>query len=471
MTLQEFRTKMSATINASFSRFLPLLTGTRTKYAYGTAGFRSRYSEEMHPLFFTVGILAAFRSISLGGKCIGVMITASHNDEPDNGVKIVDVDGGMLVRDWETIAERWVNLSIEELVAEIELQIQSYDASHPNVVPVVMVGMDTRPHSPRLMDFVTEGVALIRNGVHLNLGEVITPLLHFSVLSYNNGVLVNSHADFTRERFLSHYYQIQFLGYSRLVSAKVEKTESAPTSSRKLILDTAFGVGSVTVEEYLASVAANHQSMGVWDIELRNRAREGLVNHNCGAEHAQKLQLPPGNFSFDKDNGHLLCSFDGDGDRIVFHFYASDGKWVLLDGDRIACLFSSFIHRSLVEAGIADKVNMGIVQTAYANGSSSYYLRSFGVPVLLAKTGVKYLHHKATLLDIGVYFEANGHGTVLFSDQFRELLAAEILKDAKDSAAKTQALERLHAIATLINPTVGDALSDLLCTLAILEVK
>ena len=31
-------------------------------------------------------------------------------------------------------------------------------------------------------------------------------------------------------------------------------------------------------------------------------------------------------------------------------------------------------------------------------------------------TGVKHLHHRAKQFDIGVYFEANGHGTVLFSD-------------------------------------------------------
>jgi len=30
-------------------------------------------------------------------------------------------------------------------------------------------------------------------------------------------------------------------------------------------------------------------------------------------------------------------------------------------------------------------------------------------------TGVKFLHHKAQEFDIGVYFEANGHGTVVYS--------------------------------------------------------
>ena len=34
------------------------------------------------------------------------------------------------------------------------------------------------------------------------------------------------------------------------------------------------------------------------------------------------------------------------------------------------------------------------------------------VPVACVPTGVKHLHHKALEYDVGVYFEANGHGTV-----------------------------------------------------------
>lgn len=45
------------------------------------------------------------------------------------------------------------------------------------------------------------------------------------------------------------------------------------------------------------------------------------------------------------------------------------------------------------------------------------YLKSRGVPVAMAKTGVKFVHHEAEKYDIGVYFEANGHGTVLFKDK------------------------------------------------------
>lgn len=35
----------------------------------------------------------------------------------------------------------------------------------------------------------------------------------------------------------------------------------------------------------------------------------------------------------------------------------------------------------------------------------------------MAKTGVKFVHHEAEKYDVGVYFEANGHGTVLFKDK------------------------------------------------------
>jgi len=51
------------------------------------------------------------------------------------------------------------------------------------------------------------------------------------------------------------------------------------------------------------------------------------------------------------------------------------------------------------------------------------------VPVACVPTGVKHLHHKAVEYDIGIYFEANGHGTVIFSD----LASKRICSAAEDS--------------------------------------
>ena len=66
---------------------------------------------------------------------------------------------------------------------------------------------------------------------------------------------------------------------------------------------------------------------------------------------------------------------------------------------------------------------MGIVQTAYANGASTAFIRdTLGIQVAVTPTGVKYLHEEAVKFDIGIYFEANGHGTVLFSPSLLQRL-------------------------------------------------
>jgi hypothetical protein len=94
-------------------------------------------------------------------------------------------------------------------------------------------------------------------------------------------------------------------------------------------------------------------------------------------------------------------------------------KWALLDGDKIAALFAKLLQQELSTAGLTFAFTCAVVQTAYANGASTQFIRSLGMPIYMAKTGVKYLHHKAQEFDVGIYFEANGHGTVIFSERFQ----------------------------------------------------
>jgi hypothetical protein len=42
--------------------------------------------------------------------------------------------------------------------------------------------------------------------------------------------------------------------------------------------------------------------------------------------------------------------------------------------------------------------------------------------LLLLLQGVKYLHHEAKAFDVGIYFESNGHGTVLFKPSLLQRL-------------------------------------------------
>ena len=129
-------------------------------------------------------------------------------------------------------------------------------------------------------------------------------------------------------------------------------------------------------------------------------------------------------------------SLDGDADRLVYFIVpsTSSSRIELVDGDKILSLFAVFIKEQLSILNKKRDVNvnddyqccLGIVQTAYANGASTDYLKQLGLEVIFTPTGVKYLHEKAAQYDIGIYFEANGHGTILFSEQFLHWLEAKI---------------------------------------------
>jgi phosphoacetylglucosamine mutase len=72
------------------------------------------------------------------------------------------------------------------------------------------------------------------------------------------------------------------------------------------------------------------------------------------------------------------CSYDGDADRIVY-YYLKDGRtFRLLDGDKIAVLVTMFLVDLVNRLQMKDDVKprVGVVQTAYANGSSTKYLRN-----------------------------------------------------------------------------------------------
>lgn len=140
----------------------------------------------------------------------------------------------------------------------------------------------------------------------------------------------------------------------------------------------------------------------------------------------------------------------------------------MLDGDRISSLAASFIGDLVESAGLRDELRIGVVQTAYANGASTHYItQHLKLPVICTPTGVKHLHHVAQGFDVGVYFEANGHGTVLFS---LDAINA-FKKTTPQSPAQKEALDTLAALTDLINQTVGDAISDMLLVEVILAHK
>mmetsp|Transcript_13862 Transcript_13862/g.28238 ORF Transcript_13862/g.28238 Transcript_13862/m.28238 type:complete len:601 (-) Transcript_13862:54-1856(-) len=449
-----------------------------TEYSYGTAGFR--YEASLLPcVFVRMGIFSALRSASLGGEEVGVMITASHNPEPDNGMKLADSHGGMLDADWEAHAVSLANApTSKQALVLMDTLIQYAKGHHPtkdgkSPKMVVHVGRDTRSHSPQLAALVIRAARAMGATV-IDHGLVSTPMLHHFVMHANGHLLPNIIPQRCNE---SGYYETMALSYAALLRTGGGRERLSTTS--KLVIDGACGIGALKIEKFgqiFAMLQAEGSTKGLPLLHTVNYPGDGPLNDSCGAEFVQKQQLPPKLFKASGVSKKYMTSFDGDADRVVFHYEDESGKFHLLDGDKIAVLVTAFIQEEIRCIDPEEQaVKCGVVQTAYANGSSTLYLKNVvKTNVVIAKTGVKFVHAAAHHnFDVGVYFEANGHGTVLFGPKFYDFVAAAgaRLRGTHRHDRANIALRRLRALPALVNQSVGDAMSDMLLVDAILFLK
>ncbi|XP_039760781.1 phosphoacetylglucosamine mutase [Pararge aegeria] len=404
---------------------------------YGTAGFRTKASLLEH-VVYRMGLLAVLRSRCKNGRTIGLMITASHNLEPDNGVKLIDPDGEMLEQSWEEVATRLANVSDNDLESTTGEIIKEVNADM-SLKASVFIGMDTRYTSPRLAAAAVHGVIALK-GTPKEFGIVTTPILHFCVKCRND----NTYGTPTEEGY-----------YEKIVGAFKNIRQKLPVYgayNATLHVDGANGVGGKKLNIIKKSLD------GELDLVLSNLGGNGgKLNLNCGADFVKVSQKPP--VGMELVPLQRVASVDGDGDRLVY-FYMNEAcdTMHLLDGDRIATLLASFIMDQL-KACNAKGLRIGLVQTAYANGASTRYITDeLKMPVTCVKTGVKHLHHAALSYDVGVYFEANGHGTVVYSKEAKNVIA-KIAEDGDTEERK--AADLLLNFIDMTNETVGDAISDL----------
>lgn len=438
---------MSINLNAIYAFAREMHPRKSEKFIeYGTAGFRTN-ADLLDHVMYRMGLLAVLRSRYKNGQVIGVMITASHNPEVDNGVKLVDPAGEMLEQSWEAVATKLANVDDKELEKEIEHIMKDFEIDM-TIKAKVYVGMDTRYHSPMLARAVLNGISTLK-GIPHDFGIVTTPMLHYFVVCANTS---NRYGNPTEEGY-----------YNKMVNAfkNLRGPDYNNDNYENMVLfDGANGVGALKMMSFVRKLEPCLM------VEVLNR--NGKVNHNCGADYVKTQQTFPEGFQ-DVEPNVRCVSVDGDADRVVYFFKTHDGRFVLLDGDRIATLIASYLKELIAKCGI--DLRLGIVQTAYANGASTdYIVQELKVPVACVPTGVKHLHHKALEYDVGCYFEANGHGTVIFSTRAKtQILNAsddESLSDEQRAAAK-----KLLSTINLINETVGDAISDMLLVETVLHDK
>uniref|UniRef100_A0A2P2KBR0 Phosphoacetylglucosamine mutase n=1 Tax=Rhizophora mucronata TaxID=61149 RepID=A0A2P2KBR0_RHIMU len=445
-------------ILTSSSRYPP---PKEVRLSYGTSGFRADASI-LQSTVFRVGILAALRSIKTR-SVIGLMITASHNQVSDNGVKVADPSGGMLTQEWEPFADAIANAPtpqdlvqlIDEFVRKENIPLNGEQKAE------VLLGRDTRPSGESLLEAANQGINSVVGALAFDMGILTTPQLHWIVRSRNKNLKATEF----------DYFEQLSSSFRCLMDLIPNGTKITETDD-KLVVDGANGVGAEKLDVL-------KKMLDGFCIEVRNSGN-GVLNEGVGADYVQKEKVVPEGFGL-MDVGLRCASLDGDADRLVYFLVPSNksSKIDLVDGDKILSLFALFIKEQLsvlnMEKGEKKnniyQAHLGIIQTAYANGASTDYLKQLGLEAVFTPTGVKYLHEKAAQYDIGIYFEANGHGTILFSECFLSWLEARYneLSSKSEGSEQQKAALRLLAVSKLINQAVGDALSGLLLVEAILK--
>uniref|UniRef100_A0A5K3F368 phosphoacetylglucosamine mutase n=2 Tax=Mesocestoides corti TaxID=53468 RepID=A0A5K3F368_MESCO len=427
--------------------------------SYGTPGYRCK-ATFLHGIAARIGAYACLRSAQQNGLAVGVMITASHNAAEDNGLKLINTDGGMLSPDLEPSVIEFVRMSADRIKKWLEDYFgeKPYD---PNIEPMVFVGWDTRKSSVGLAEEVEQGI-VAAGGKYVDFGLVTTPQLHYLVQNQS------------RQRIPDRIEDYVSVFTNRFVKA-LSTLRGGPIN---LNVDCAHGVGALTLTSlstrlYLEynkpSYPSDSPQLCIRTYNTLTSDKE-LLNRECGADfvklYSKQPKLtptPPEPSPFAPST--RWATIDGDGDRLLYFFTspAASTAVCLLDGDRIAALFATFIADQLRQLGGAGlHLGLGVVQTAYANSASTrYFHRELGgtSQVVCTLTGVKHLHKAAKAFDFGVYFEANGHGTV------------ELSQAAIDFVSTLPEKHPLKLFVSLVNTAVGDAITDILLVEYVLAVR
>ena len=317
----------------------------------------------------------------------------------------------------------------------------------------VVFARDTRDSGPALVASLVDGLTAI-GAEYKDYGFLTTPQLHYMARCINTQGTEYA------------YGAPDEAGYYKKLADAFTRAMKHKRITGGVTVDCANGVGAPKLKELIRYLPS--RADGGIDIKIVNDdiSRPDMLNVQCGADYVKTQQrAPPSSRAGQNDR---CASLDGDADRLMYYFIDSDNNFNMLDGDRIATLAAAFLADLGRQSGLSELIRIGMVQTAYANGSSTEFVeKTLNLPVICTPTGVKHLHHAASRFDIGVYFEANGHGTVLFSPNAQRIIATHEPKSPGQKAA----LETLAALNDLINQTVGDALSDMLLVEVVLAHK
>lgn len=437
------------------------------KFKYGTAGFRYK-AVVLDKIAFRSAIVTCLLSMSKQALPYGIMITASHNKCEDNGIKIAGDRGEMLLQSEEHYYEDIVNaINLKDTIISICNQLHI-----KQVKCAVVLGIDTRDSCTKLSSLMLQVFDIIKTCEYKFYGIITTPSLHFltflSQMKYKQkGTLVKE--DFPSDKEYWTYFTNAFNNYNsfyRTYFTNVNDSSSSLSLKKyesTLTIDCSNGIASHIKDNIANAINSSELSVSFINTDEHNTSK---LNEGCGAEYVHKEHKYPENQNTSTIKN---LSFDGDVDRIIYYVYSSQLP-KLIDGDRLIVLYSTMLNFFLSKLSsnlyntFLSKIKIGIITTAYANGELMNYVKTNlkGLELILAKTGVKYLHEQARKFDIAVYFEANGHGTIYCDEHLQEKF--EKLNCFVESSKDSQVLELMQHYLSMFNLTVGDAVSSLFAT-------
>ena len=270
----------------------------------------------------------------------------------------------MLEASWEASATLLANaVTPDALIDSLKSLIATYriDLAQPSLV---VYGHDTRPSCPALVAALEDGLAALAGseGKTFPAGLVTTPQLHYLVRAINTQGTPEVYGSPSEDG----YYDKLARAYITLSKGKTH----VGGPGFPMVVDCANGVGAPKLRLLVEKV----QTLG-GKLDLRivkdDTATPGVLNSACGADFVKTQQKAPPGMTLHPGKGRY-SSLDGDADRIVFYFANAEGAFKLLDGDKIAGLAAMFLIDLVKNAGL--ELEVGVVQTAYANGSSTNYL-------------------------------------------------------------------------------------------------
>ena len=324
-------------------------------YKYGTSGFRYK-SKTLINISNKIGRYLAYLA-SREDKYIGIIITASHNPACDNGVKIINSNGFLLLEDEEKECTDFINNKLEDpLILE-------------NNIPKIIIGNDTRRSGPLIKRLIIGGIkSIIDDAIVEDIGYLSTPQMHYELVSINQKIKM--------------LYENYFFNHIQL--------------NQNIIVDCSNGIGYKVLEDLYYENTVN---IKIDDYEL--------LNYKCGSDYICSNYSLPLFYDNHLINNQLYASLDGDADRCIF-FYKND-EFILLNGDAISALYCLFLQKYI-------NTKITFIHTSYTNHGLLDYLKSLDIDRVCVSTGIKHLQKESLKHDLSVYFESNGHGSIQYKD-------------------------------------------------------